>query len=121
MLAVGPESELDAFAGGQTERWRLADDQLAMPGITDAHLHLMALVLAETQIDLTGLDLAGALAAISHEHARRVTLGDSAGWLLGHGWSMHDLAGWPTAADARARRARAGRLRSTRTTTIRAG
>jgi predicted amidohydrolase YtcJ len=23
--------------------------------------------------------------------------GDDEGWLLGHGWSMHDLGGWPTA------------------------
>ena len=78
--------------------WRLNDDQAVMPGITDAHLHLMTVILAETQIDLTGLDLAATLDA----DPRRAPWsgsdkGDSDGWLLGHGWSLHHLGGWPDA------------------------
>ena len=99
VIAVGPESELETLAGNATERWRLADDLMVMPGITDAHLHLMSLVLAESQVDLTGLDLGASLDAVAERHRQMSHAGDDAGWLLGHGWSMHDLSGWPTADD----------------------
>ena len=68
-----------------------------MPGITDAHLHLMALVLAESQVDLTGMDLDAALAAVGRAHAELAARGDADGWLLGHGWSLHALGTWPDA------------------------
>ena len=97
VIGVGPESELEAFAHAGTKWARLGDEHVVLPGITDAHLHLMALVLAETQIDLTGMNLDGALAAIAARHAQRVASDDADGWLLGHGWSMHDLGGWPDA------------------------
>ncbi len=97
VLGVGPESELEALATSATKRWRLGEEHVVLPGITDAHLHLMALVLAETQIDLTGLNLDAALAAVAAAHNERAASGDDDGWLLGHGWSMHDLGGWPDA------------------------
>ena len=68
-----------------------------MPAITDAHLHLMSLVLAEWQIDLGGQDLASTLDAIARRDRDMRAAGDAQGWLLGHGWSMHDLGGWPDA------------------------
>ncbi|MEX2546543.1 MAG: amidohydrolase [Chloroflexota bacterium] len=95
VLAVGDESALDPLAGPGTRRWRLADDLVVMPGITDAHLHLMTLVLAEQQIDLTGTDLDTALAAVGSRHREMLAAGDGEGWLLGHGWSLHELGGWP--------------------------
>ncbi|HYI23671.1 MAG TPA: amidohydrolase [Candidatus Limnocylindrales bacterium] len=97
VVAVGGESDLEDLIGPRTERWRLDDDLAVMPGITDAHLHLMTVILAETQIDLTGLDLPATLAAIRAEHLAREEKGDSDGWLLGHGWSVHHLGGWPDA------------------------
>src|SRR3954467_15172004 len=97
VVAVGSESDLDAFAGPRTQRMRVPDDHIVLPGLTDAHLHLMTLILAERQIDLNGLDLAGALAAIHAAHAARAAAGDVDGWLQGHGWSMHNLGGWPDA------------------------
>ena len=98
VLAVGSESELEALIGPRTERWRLDDDLAVLPGITDAHLHLMTVVLAETQIDLTGLDLPATLEAIRAEHLGPAWQGRFAsGWLLGHGWSVHHLGGWPDA------------------------
>ncbi len=98
VLAAGSESELEAFVGPNTERWRLATDQAVLPGMTDAHLHLMSLALAETQIDINGLGLDETLAQISLRHRKMDAAGDI-GWLLGHGWSAHDLGGWPTADD----------------------
>ena len=94
---MGPQSQLEAFAHSATKWARLGDDHVVLPGITDAHLHLMALVLAETQTDLTGMALDAALGALATAHAERVAAGDADGWLLGHGWSMHDLGGWPDA------------------------
>ena len=77
------------------ERWQLSDGEMVMPGITDAHLHLMSLVIAERQVDLTGTDLDGALARIGERHRAMAETGDSDGWLLGHGWSLQALGQWP--------------------------
>ncbi len=98
VLAVGPEHELEPLAGPRTRRWRLPDEHVVVPGITDAHLHLMTLALAEMQIDLTGLNLPATLAAIGARHAALGEAGDHSGWLLGHGWSLHGFGGWPDAA-----------------------
>ena len=97
VIGVGSEADVAALASRATQWTRLADDVVVLPGITDAHLHLMALVVAEAQLDLSGLDLPGALAAIAEAHAARLARGDTAGWLLGHGWSAHALGGWPDA------------------------
>ena len=99
VVAVGRAPDLQALATDRTEHWHLPDELMVMPGITDAHLHLMSLVLAESQIDLTGLGLGAALDAVAQRHRQMTDAGDEAGWLLGHGWSMHDLGGWPTADD----------------------
>ena len=98
VLATGSESELEATVAPRTELWRLADDEVVLPGLTDAHLHLMSLALAEAHLDLTGLDLRATLDAVAKRHRDMDAAGD-AGWLLGHGWSAHDLGGWPTAED----------------------
>lgn len=95
VIAVGEDSDLESFVGPGTQRWRLADDLVVMPGITDAHLHLMTLVLAERQLDLTGANLDGALTAIGARHRQLLATGDGDGWLLGHGWSLHELGKWP--------------------------
>lgn len=97
VVGVGSEADLSVFVGPRTQRWRLGRDLAVMPGITDAHLHLMTLVLAERHLDLTHMDLPAALAAIGEGHARMNAAGDRGGWLLGHGWSAHELGGWPDA------------------------
>lgn len=99
IVAIAAEGDLEQLAGPRTRRWRLADDELAMPGITDAHLHLMNLVLGEDDVDLTGLPLDQALEAIGTRHRRMADAGDHDGWLRGHGWSADALGGWPTAED----------------------
>jgi predicted amidohydrolase YtcJ len=99
VMAAGPMRELEALAGPRTARWRLADEQLVMPGITDAHLHLMLMVLAESQLDLTATpDLEAVLHVLGAAHRERLARGDRDGWLLGHGWSLHGLGRWPDAA-----------------------
>jgi predicted amidohydrolase YtcJ len=67
-----------------------------MPSITDAHLHLVSLLLARTQLDLTAKpDLDATLQALASTDARRRADGDMDGWLIGHGWSLHGLGQWP--------------------------
>lgn len=99
VLAVGRESDLEGLVGRGTRTWRLGEDLLAMPSITDAHLHLMSLVLAERQIDLTGATLEQVLASIRARHVEMSRAGDAEGWLLGHGWSLHSLGRWPDAGE----------------------
>lgn len=97
VLAVGAESALESVVGPNTKRWRLTPDLLVVPGITDAHLHLMTLALSSTHIDVTGLDLAATLAAVAERHGQMIEEGDPDGWLMGHGWSVHALGSWPDA------------------------
>ena len=98
VLAVGTPAELAALAGPSTTRWRLDDRALVMPGITDAHLHLMSLALGERQIDLSAAkDMDDALDRLAEAHRVRLGQGDERGWLLGHGWSLHGLGRWPDA------------------------
>ena len=98
VLAAGPTHELEALADPKTERWHLSDDHAVIPGITDAHLHLMSLTLAESNIDLTGTHLDAALGLIRDADRRLRANGDRAGWLLGHGWALHEFGRWPDAA-----------------------
>jgi predicted amidohydrolase YtcJ len=99
IVGAGSPAELELFAGDRTERWRLAPDLLVMPGITDAHVHLLSLALARLQVDLTAQpDLPSTLTALAAAHARLLENGDADGWLLGHGWSLDRLGAWPDAA-----------------------
>jgi predicted amidohydrolase YtcJ len=99
VIAAGESSELESLAGPGTRRVAIDQAHAVVPGITDAHLHLMNLVLGERQIDLTGSNLPDALERVAARHQELVEAGDADGWLLGHGWSLHDLGGWPSAAD----------------------
>ena len=87
------------MAGPATRRWRLPSDTLVMPSITDAHLHLVSLLLARTQLDLTPTpDLDATLRTLADTDARRRAAGDADSWLIGHGWSLHGLGRWPDLA-----------------------
>jgi hypothetical protein len=100
VLATGTAAEVGVLAGPATVRWRLPADQLVMPAITDAHLHLLMLVAGRTQVDVSAAaDMAATLALLAVAHRRLADAGDSDGWLLGHGWSPSLLGGWPTTAD----------------------
>ena len=100
VVATGRASDLESLAGPGTRRWALPDAQVVMPGITDAHLHLVSASFAATQLDLgsaAGMD--DALSLIAGAHRSRLDSGDADSWLLGHGWSMDRLGRWPTADD----------------------
>src|SRR6187401_1264309 len=105
--AIGIRDGLVAFAGSEvaletradpfTERIALEPEEVAIPGITDAHLHLTQAALAVRHVDLTQVaTLAEGLAAIraAHEAAH-----DPDAWVEGHGWDSDRWGRWPTAAD----------------------
>jgi predicted amidohydrolase YtcJ len=105
--AIGIRSGRIAFAGSEvaletradpfTERIVLEPDEVAIPGLTDAHLHLASTAEATRHVDLTGATtLADGLALIRAAHE---TSTDPAAWLEGHGWDVDRWGRWPTADD----------------------
>jgi len=90
--AVDLETRADPF----TVRFELDPDEVAIPGLTDAHLHLADGAIAIENVDVTAAaTLDDGLAAIAAAH-ERTPAGE---WLEGHGWDSDRWSGWPTAAD----------------------
>ncbi|HEY2395308.1 MAG TPA: amidohydrolase [Rudaea sp.] len=96
VVATGTGAELQARAGNA----RIVDGggRTLLPGLIDAHGHVMALGVASTQIDLSGTkSLGDALArvkAFSGTHAH-------AAWIRGRGWNqaIWKLGRFPTAQE----------------------
>jgi predicted amidohydrolase YtcJ len=91
---AGSEIYLETRADPFTQRIRLEPDQVAIPGLTDAHLHLVQAAMATRQVDLEDAPtLDDGLASLGAAHER---LPEGA-WLEGHGWDSDRWGGWPTA------------------------
>ncbi len=94
---AGSEVDLETRADPHTERIVLEPDQVALPGLTDAHLHLVTAGLSRHRVDLTSTgSIDEGLAAIRAAHEG---LSDGGAWLEGHGWDADRWGRWPTAAD----------------------
>lgn len=94
---AGTEVDLETRADPHTERITLEPDEVAVPGLTDAHLHLAQCAVATRQVDLSdAATLDEGLARIGAAHAR---LADADAWLEGHGWDSDRWGRWPTAGD----------------------
>lgn len=97
VLAVGSAAEVAATAGPVTRRLVLDPSEVAIPGLTDAHLHLAQGAISARQVDLsTAATLDEGLRRIAEAHGRLLGPDD---WLLGHGWESDRWGGWPTADD----------------------
>jgi predicted amidohydrolase YtcJ len=97
VIAAGRLHDLESLATARTRRIVLAADEVALPGITDAHLHLAEAALAARRLDLSGEpSLESGLSAIARAHDATA---DPASWLEGHGWDADRWGGWPTAED----------------------
>lgn len=93
---AGSAVELETRADPFTVRFELDPDEVAIPGLTDAHLHLADGGIAIENVDLTAAaTLDDGLAAVAAAHGRT----PAAEWLEGHGWDSDRWGGWPTAAD----------------------
>jgi predicted amidohydrolase YtcJ len=91
---AGTEVYLETRADPFTERIQLDPGQVAIPGLTDAHLHLAQAALATRQVDLEDAPtIEEGLRRLRAAHER---LPDGA-WLEGHGWDSDRWGGWPTA------------------------
>jgi hypothetical protein len=91
---AGSEVDLETRADPFTERIRLEPDQVAIPGLTDAHLHLAQAALASRQVDLgDAATLDEGLAWLRAAHERL----PADAWLEGYGWDSDRWGGWPTA------------------------
>jgi len=97
VVAAGSRAEVEAVAGPQTRRIRLAPDEVALPGLTDAHLHLATAAMARSAVDLAGVPSIEALVervrAFADAHPHRDA------WIEGGGWDADVLGRWPTAED----------------------
>ena len=93
---AGSAIELETRADPHTRRIELEPGEIAIPGLTDAHLHVIDAALALVQVDLsTAATLDDGLQRIA-DGARRVP---APGWILGAGWDHRRWGGWPTADD----------------------
>jgi predicted amidohydrolase YtcJ len=94
---AGSAIELETRADPHTLRVELDPDEVAIPGLTDAHLHLAEGGLALDRIDLTSSPtFDDGLARIA---AAAAALDDGDVWLEGHGWHNDRWGVWPTADD----------------------
>jgi predicted amidohydrolase YtcJ len=93
---AGSAVELETRADPHTERFELDPGEIAVPGLIDAHLHLIDAALEAERVDLTSASsLEAGLAAI---RAYAATLAPEA-WIEGAGWDQRRWGRWPTAAD----------------------
>jgi predicted amidohydrolase YtcJ len=93
---AGSAVELETRADPHTLRIELEPGEIAIPGLTDAHLHYVDAAIAAEQVDLTGAaSLTDGLAALDAAHAAL----PAGAWLLGAGWDQRRWGRWPTAAD----------------------
>ena len=96
---AGSAVDLETRADPHTERLALEPDEVAIPGLTDAHLHLAQAALATRHVDLsTSLTLGDGLRRIRAAHEGHLA-GDPEAWLEGHGWDPDRWGGWPAATD----------------------
>ncbi len=99
IAATGGRAEIERLGGPRTRRIELAPDEVALPGLTDSHIHLAEAALALDQVQLAeAATLDAALGRIAAAHA---TL-EAGAWLTGNGWSADRFGGWPTAAQLEA-------------------
>ncbi|MEW5991419.1 MAG: amidohydrolase [Chloroflexota bacterium] len=93
---AGSAVELETRADPHTLRIELEPGEIAIPGLTDAHLHLLDAAIAAEAVELTEaatLDEGLALLAAAHAALPGGT------WLVGAGWDQRRWGRWPTAAD----------------------
>lgn len=94
IAALGGPELLEAF-GARASREDMGG-RVILPGLTDAHLHLMHYALSLQKVDVETPSKAEALARVA-ERAAKTPRGE---WVLGHGWQQNDWDGeFPQAAE----------------------
>jgi predicted amidohydrolase YtcJ len=97
VIAAGSRGDVEAAAGPGTRVVELGPDEVALPGLTDAHVHLADAAVAAGELDLDETDTLGAaLAAVKDAGDRQANL---EAWIHGGGWYAGRWGQWPTADD----------------------
>jgi predicted amidohydrolase YtcJ len=95
VLGVGRTADLEPLVGPGTRRVSLGG-RTVIPGLNDAHLHLVAFALSLRRVNLVGVPtLAEGLAKV-RAAVERAAPGE---WILGNGWDKNLWGGLPTRAD----------------------
>lgn len=91
IIAVGDDAQVRALAGPDTEHLDL-HGRTVLPGLTDAHIHLVGYGLSLTQVQLDGLtSLQEAVTRVA-ERAGTMQPGE---WVRGRGWNRNLWPGAP--------------------------
>lgn len=93
---AGSAVDLESRADPHTRRIELEPDEIAMPGIIDAHIHLVDTALAVDHIDLSTTPTLEAAMEVVGAAAERVA---APGWLVGFGWDQRRWGVYPSADD----------------------
>jgi len=88
ILFVGSVRGAEALAGPRTERWDL-EGRTVIPGMVDAHVHLLGLGQALRIVDLVGTRSYDEVIARVVERAKTARPGE---WIRGRGWDQNDWA-----------------------------
>jgi hypothetical protein len=88
IVFVGSIRGAEALAGPRTERWDLGG-KTVIPGMVDAHVHLVGLGQALRIVDLTGTRSYDEIVARVAARARTARPGE---WVRGRGWDQNDWA-----------------------------
>lgn len=89
VLAIGSRAEVDAAIAGRGEIRTLKLDGVVVPGLIDAHAHLLGLGFSLLQADLVdAADVPEVIARLQRQ-AEELPAG---AWLTGRGWDQND---WP--------------------------
>lgn len=96
LLAVGTNAEIQALRGPRTQVID-AGGRAVIPGLHDAHGHVLGLGQGLQQLDLRGTTSAQAVVDAVRAKAGQTPQGQ---WIQGRGWDQNDwaVATWPTAA-----------------------
>ncbi|MBI2776721.1 MAG: amidohydrolase [Chloroflexi bacterium] len=91
---AGSAIELETRADPHTVRIEMEPGEIALPGLTDAHLHLVDAAIAAEHVELTD----AATLDEGLESIRAAAASIPAGrWVEGHGWDQRRWGRWPTA------------------------
>ena len=94
---AGSAVDLETRADPHTRRIEMDPDEVAIPGLSDAHLHLAEGGLSLDRIDLTATPTLEA--GLESIRAANAALADPDAWLEGHGWHNDRWGVWPTGDD----------------------
>ncbi|HUQ43496.1 MAG TPA: amidohydrolase [Candidatus Limnocylindria bacterium] len=91
---AGTAIELETRADPHTRRIELEPGEIAIPGLTDAHLHVIDAALAAEQVNLAEAQTIDEALTLIEAGAARIP---EPGWVQGGSWDHRRFGAWPTA------------------------